>query len=281
MAKISNSGKGLLIFCGIIFAIVLILLAILFSSIKTPLWQSAGSAFLVFSIFGSIIFIGLRKHRVRRIIDPFSKNYFGTESSEALRIPLNETRMRWKKLLHQSGYVSVIDLFILVFTLNFIFGSKFFYQGNFLQAMLVMNGGIFLLVCLVFTFRNNTLSKAQKLVADLPKRELLVDATGLAIPIELVTEPALHIAVDAGETEVFLAWASIAGWEVNDGMGNSPAQHSLSVLASNKYSGIFHRFGLIRSAEVLRDEPALIALARRHLNCPVKWAGHAPAHIDS
>ena len=269
--------KPIFVYAFFISAIGIALIIILMSLIIDPWWVGTGYAIGLIAVFAGIIALGLRQHRVRHVLQPLYPEVSTVSATDDFRISLHQARQRWRKEEKQLGFLALGMLPVI----NALFFLRFAHTGDLVTVLAALNGGFFLMVILIAPFLRNTKRKARLLVDGLSQRELVVDSKGISIPIEIVTEPALHIAVDAGHTEVRLAWSEITDWEVSDGMGGAPAQHSISLSPGNRYAGFSDRFGVIRVEEITQCEKYFIGRLQSHLQCPIRWAAAEPSWISS
>jgi|LakMenEpi03Aug12_release.lakeMendotaPanAssembly.Ray.scaffolds.fasta_scaffold669569_1 hypothetical protein len=258
-----------------IAAIGIALIIILMTLIIEPWWAGTGFAIGVIAVFAGIIALGLRQHRVRHVLQPLYPELSTVSATDDFRICLHQARQRWRKQKQQGLYIALGALPVL----NVLLFLEYAHTGYLVTMLVAVNGGLFFMTILIAPFISNTVTKALRLVDGLAHRELVLDSKGISIPIEIVTEPALHIAVQAGHTEVRLVWSEITDWEVSDGMGDAPAQHSISVSPSNRYAGFSGRFGLIRVEEITQCEKDFIGRLQSHLQCPIRWAAADPGWI--
>jgi hypothetical protein len=250
---------------GLILGLVLIVLIS-----PSPL-LGLGVGVVFYAVIGLIIFFGLRSHRTRPLIVPAAAT---GESLQVDRAP-GQTVAPFEVVLRESREIFRVRWFLLLGLTALIplgaSGLVLLEQGysEVLGRLLAwVNGGWVLIALLVVPLTTSTQRAAAALVATQSSRHLRASEAELSIPIELVTEPALHIAVENGETEVVVSWKSIKQWHVSDGMGRAPPQHSLTISAAHSpYGGAFGRFGIRRSPEMLRVEAEFLRYASARAEC--------------
>ena len=267
----NSNERAFAVFVAIVAAIGVALTLTLFVLVTASFWKGFLVTFLTCGLFGLVIALGLRQHRIRKVLPPFNVPTHENFPERALCIPLQETLGKFER---QGRQILWFRLGV-VLALNLLLFVKFAYTGDLLLALLIANGIFAFVSAIVIPISNSTRKRAVRLLASPSKRHLRVDAHGLTIPIEIVTEPALHVAVESKRTEVSIVWSEITHWEVSDGMGRSPAQHSLSI-KNSALGGAFGRFGLVRTPEILRQEQALLDYARQHLSHSIVWAASEP-----
>jgi hypothetical protein len=195
-------------------------------------------------------------------------------STDVFTIPLWESRdliaRKWRYCLWATpALIIMFQAILLSVTCKQRCFDNFFWYGQLV---------IFLMPAIVVPISTATLRQAVRLLRRHPDYIpiLKADAQGLTLPIQMLTEPAFHLAVAANQVEIHLNWSDITRWEVyaaaGSGKNSSPKQHLLQLRgqASANYGGIFARFGIIRVPELLAAETALLEFASRHLSCPIE-----------
>lgn len=220
-------------------------------------WTAMGAAVAVYAPFGLIIALGLRGMRVREVLPP-EPSAPDTPPQATLVVQVDDHLARWATRRRRAV--------LAAFVLSTVFGAAFALTlrevlGS-VGALLIGGGFVALAPLLTATDR-----AAQKLLAGAGPRAVTLDGEGLRLPVEVVTEPAFHPAIEAGEATVHVPWDAIVRWEVYDGAGDAHAQHLLHVAPSTRRFGPFHRFAFLRIDPLRADEDAILAFARRHLGC--------------
>ncbi len=267
----NSSERAFAVFVAVIAAIGISLTLTLFVFVTASFGKGLLLTLLICVPFGLVIALGLRQHRARKVLPPLSIPSHDNFLDRGLYIPLQETLGKFERQGRQFLWIGLVA----VLSLNLIFFFKLAHTGNLMWGLLIANGFLAFIGMIVIPIHDSIRRKALRLLAPFSERYMRADAHGMTIPIEIVTEPALHIAVESEQTEVSITWSEIKHWEVSDGMGSSPAQHSISV-SGNALGGAFGRFGLIRTPEILRQEEALLVYARQRLSCKIVFAAVEP-----
>jgi hypothetical protein len=257
-------------------AVTVILGTLLIVLIAPSLLVGLGVSFVSFSTLGLVIFLGLRQHRTEPLLSSggLKGAVFTTLAESELKVPLAESigslRYPWLLALSSSMAIPLVAS-----------GLVFLEQGyseTLWNILLWINLGAPLVVTPALLITSANRRQAANLAGASGSRFLLANADGLQVPLELLTEPALNFAVQQGKAQVFVPWDAITHWHVSETSGRQSKMHILTVdAAKNSYGGLFGRFAIRRSPELLRVEHTLLALARKYSRCLfVSSVGKAP-----
>ncbi len=238
---------------GLVFALA-------FAVFPSRPWTAMGAAVVVCAPFGLIIALGLRRMRVREVLPP-EPAAPDTIPQAALVVQVDDHLARWATRRRRAV--------LAAFVLSTVFGAAFALTlrevlGS-VGAVLIGGGFVALAPLLTATDR-----AALKVLTGAGPRAVTLDGEGLRLPVEVVTEPAFHLAIEAGEATVLVPWDAIVRWEVYGGAGDAHAQHLLHIAPSTRRFGPFHRFAILRVDALRAGEDALFAFARRHLGCAIE-----------
>lgn len=223
-------------------------------------WTALGAGTAVCAPFGLIIVVGLRRLRVREVLPPLTADAVAAEPG-SLVVYVDEELRRWAANRRRAVRVALVLCPVVGATLALCL-------GNLVSVVLgVLVGGMFIAMAPILTATDRA---ALRVLAGADPRAVELDAEGIRLPVELVTEPAFHLAIEASEAGVRVAWGDIVRWEVLEGAGGAHAQHLLHVSPSTRRFPPFHRFGIVRRGALREHDADVIAFARRHLDCAIE-----------
>ncbi len=220
------------------------------------------------SLFGGIIYIGLRQHRLRKKIPKTSTNSF-SQSDVTLEIPI---KISAYKLETSSSQLILISALIVI-VLNFMFFSQEEMNSKMMSFMIPLSIGLFLVSVLIGRILSGPFRKASELLKKNPlPRKFVLNPRGLSIPIEILTNNAFHLAINNNKTDVFIPWDDIESWEVYAGSGRSSDQHLLKLKGnSRELTGLLKQsMGIIRTEELRKMDHEIISFASRFLQNEIK-----------
>lgn len=223
-------------------------------------WTAMGAAVAVCAPFGLIIGVGLRRLRVREVLPPLAVDTVEEEPC-SLVVGVEDELRRWEANRRLAVRVALVLCPVVGAALAL-------FLGDLVSVVLgVLVGGMFVAMAPLLTATDRA---ALKLLAGAGPRAVTLDGEGVRLPVEVVTEPAFHLAIEADETEVFVAWRTIVRWQVLEGTGGAHAQHLLHVAPSTRRFPPFHRFAIVRCGALRARDADVIAFARRHLACAIE-----------
>lgn len=250
-----NLYKNIVLVAGVLTALLTIALA---ASVTNQWWIGALIGTVITLIFGGIIAYGLYDMR-ERIQPPIAANV----SVEQIEIQLTHPHPR----LHFPFAKFWLTMGLLLIVIDFIFIANDVGPEQLTPMFVIMNLGFLIMVAIVSWIKTAPLSAARKPVSKHPIRKFILNSQGLEVPLELLTEPAFHIALREEKVSIFIPWNEILSFEAHPQRGSSPRQFSLKTSGeTERYGGLMGVFGVMCDAALLNQESNILAAARRYLH---------------
>lgn len=236
---------------GITVIFSVLILAI--ETIRRPWWQGLLYGGTIIAVFGAILYFGYRQFRPRPYVA------LALQQSE-LSVTLPSLPQRFV-FNYRGFWLAILGLVAAIYGIFWVNGISEFVsiEGQLLTA------GVFLgFVALMLRIKRSDHQKAQLLVTRNPLRRFKLDATAVTVPIELLTDGALHRAVTEGEDHITIPWRDITRWEVHPQRGKAPAQHTLELIGESvRYASLQGVVGILRIPELINQEAAILAFVHQ------------------
>lgn len=235
---------------------ITVLVSVLILAIETtrgPWWQGLLYGGTIVAVFGAILYYGSQQFRPRAYAPqaPGPSELTVTLPSLPQRFVFN----------HRGFWLAIVGLVAAIYGIFWVNGIS---EVVALERQLVAVGVFLGLVALLLRLKRSDHRRAQLLVTRNPLRQFKLDATGVTVPIELLTDGALHRAVAEGQDHIALPWRDITRWEVHPQRGKAPAQHSLGLTGeSARYAGLQGVVGILRIPELINQEATILAFVHQ------------------
>ena len=258
------NDEKLVKYIGIFFGGIVVILTTALAIAVLPTWYEGLFWGLgICALFSGIIFMGLRQHRVRKIIPKtlISPNH---QSESTLEIPIKQSAYKLDTSLSKLILISAVVVIIL----NFLFFSQGEFNPKIINFMIRLSVGLFLAIILIGRVASAPYRKAGELLRKNPlPRKFVLNQNGLSIPIEIITNNSFQVALKQNKTDIFIPWEDLESWEVYAGSGRSSDQHVLKLQGKSRgLAGlIMPTMGIIRSEELRKMDYEIINFASRFL----------------